>query len=393
MITFYNDGLIDMTAVTTFGVSAKENKSPIGYFGTGLKYAIAIVLRNGGRVRLWRGNEKFDFTAQQTSVRDQEFHVVHMNGQPLGFTTHMGVNWRVWQAFRELYCNALDEGGSATSSHVEPSDNTTLLQVWNCEEFEGAYERRDTIVLSSKPKQQMAGCEVHPGKSDGVYYRGILAAALEEPAFFTYNITHGLMLTEDRTIKHMFEAESVIAEAILRSQDTDFLKEWLTSPKGTFEYSLSLKRGALPSEEFLDVVNELRLKMDTPFNPSALNVYYDNRGAGSEYTSIELNEVESEQLNRAIAFLGRMNYHIDQSSLVIVDSLGSGVMGMANHKEQKIFISRRAFEMGTKYLASTMLEEHLHLKYMYQDCTRDFQSYLLDRLVTLAEQHVLKEPL
>lgn len=46
MIIFRNKGVIDPKSITTFGVSSKENPGAIGFFGTGLKYAIAILLRH-----------------------------------------------------------------------------------------------------------------------------------------------------------------------------------------------------------------------------------------------------------------------------------------------------------------------------------------------------------
>jgi hypothetical protein len=43
MLFFCTPGLIDLEAVFTFGVHAKETENPIGYFGTGLKYAIVTL--------------------------------------------------------------------------------------------------------------------------------------------------------------------------------------------------------------------------------------------------------------------------------------------------------------------------------------------------------------
>jgi hypothetical protein len=47
IVVFENPGEIDAAAIRTFGVSVKEGENPIGFFGTGLKYAIAILLRTG----------------------------------------------------------------------------------------------------------------------------------------------------------------------------------------------------------------------------------------------------------------------------------------------------------------------------------------------------------
>lgn len=41
---FKNAGVIDPRAIATFGVSSKEGASPIGFFGTGLKYAVGVRL-------------------------------------------------------------------------------------------------------------------------------------------------------------------------------------------------------------------------------------------------------------------------------------------------------------------------------------------------------------
>ena len=41
-VSFKSNGLIDPLCITTIGVSVNESENPIGFFGTGLKYAIAI---------------------------------------------------------------------------------------------------------------------------------------------------------------------------------------------------------------------------------------------------------------------------------------------------------------------------------------------------------------
>jgi len=45
MITFENDGEIDLRAISQFGINVKTGDSPIGFFGTGLKYALAVLMR------------------------------------------------------------------------------------------------------------------------------------------------------------------------------------------------------------------------------------------------------------------------------------------------------------------------------------------------------------
>ena len=67
----------------------------------------------------------------------------------------------------------------------------------------------------------------------------------------------------------------------------------------------------------------------------------------------------------------------------MVESLGTDVLGLA--LDETIYLSHRAFTIGTKSVAGTIIEEFIHLKHGYHDCTRNMQNYLLDRMVSLGE--------
>ena len=62
-----------------------------------------------------------------------------------------------------------------------------------------------------------------------------------------------------------------------------------------------------------------------------------------------------------------------------------GTLGLAH--DDTIWLSERAFEIGgSKQLAATLIEEFLHLRHGWQDCTRELQNYLLEKLVSLGEE-------
>ena len=129
MNTVYFDtpGLLDMRAVTTFGLSVKENENPIGYFGTGLKYAIAILLRNGADLTISNSSgDVYSFSVNKDTFRNVEFNALAMHSSmrdvELPFTTELGKNWKMWMAFREMYCNTQD----ARAEH-EPLGPAALL--------------------------------------------------------------------------------------------------------------------------------------------------------------------------------------------------------------------------------------------------------------------------
>ena len=94
-------------------------------------------------------------------------------------------------------------------------------------------------------------------------------------------------------------------------------------------------------------------------------------------------------LRKALNFCKEIGFDI-QYEISVVESLGSDVLGMA--KDDTVYIAHRAFMIGTKSVAGTLIEEHVHLKHGYEDCTRAMQNYFLDRMVSLGEQ-VVGEPL
>ena len=118
-VIFSNPGLIDLRAITTFGVSSKENDSAIGFFGTGFKYALAILLRERQDITILRGKtKKYKFSHKTQTVRVDKFDFIYMNEQALNFTTDLGKTWKLWQAYRELYCNCVDEYGKVEFSRA-----------------------------------------------------------------------------------------------------------------------------------------------------------------------------------------------------------------------------------------------------------------------------------
>ena len=156
---FQNPGIIDPRSITTFGVSSKESKNPIGFFGTGLKYAISVLLRLNCQVTIHSGACTYTFDVENTRIRVNDFNLVRMSTAgaapvPCGFTTELGKTWAAWQAFRELACNALDEAGTYWATNdttVTPAPNATTVIVTG-ENFAPAWAERDQIIL---PRSQM----------------------------------------------------------------------------------------------------------------------------------------------------------------------------------------------------------------------------------------------
>lgn len=390
-VSFQNVGLIDPRSIKTFGVNEKETDDPIGFFGTGLKYAIAILLRNGHAITIYSGLDAYTFGISSTVIRGTKEHqIITMNGEELGFTTDLGKTWEMWKAFRELHCNSMDEDGVTREGKMDPVAGKTTIHVEGLE-FHQCLARIDEIVLPDRdvPVDVSSTLAAYEGTNNKVYYRRINVGEMERRSIFTYNIVSPIELTEDRTAKYSFEYLSRIRQHILYSDNLDFLRRVLTAPEHSLEHELNYS-GRSPGKAFLEVIGALRNDRSVVLNKTALALYFRHAPEAAA-NIITLDTFEQTQMDTALNFCRSLGYNIEEYPIVMMDSLGPGID--AQVKDGKIIISKTCFTKGTKYLASTLIEEFVHLRHGHGDCTRELQTYLFDTIVTMGERHILKRPL
>ena len=391
MIVFENKGILPLECISTFGVSIKENENAFGYFGTGLKYAIAILLRNKQCITILAGKKKYTFTTEKRTVRGKDFLFILMNGKSLNFTTEVGKDWKIWQCYRELYCNCMDEKGGRVRQASEapnPSENTTYIIVEGSK-FELVFLKAGTIVLTSKPLFQSLypSLEIHNGASKSLYYKTIKAYELEtRPAMFTYNITSNISLTEDRTIKSLEDAFDKIMRVIMYSEEKDFIRKVITARDGYLEHSFNYRLPcATPSTTFFEVVKEEIQRANPELNLSAMGLYNKYEKDKAEPTAIKsIPEMIQLRLNKAIDFCKKINYPVDDYPIIITSSMVTETLGLALNG--KIFLAQHLFDKGTNIVAQALIEEYVHLHYNYEDMSRPLQTYLFETIVSFGEQ-------
>lgn len=376
-----NDGIIDLSAITTFGVNVKESENPFGFFGTGMKYALAILLRENHKITIYAGEEKHEFTTIEKDIRGKQFHIICLDGRELGFTLDLGKTWEMWQAYRELYCNTLDEDGIVTTDSCEPAAGKTLIIVEGKEFFE-CHIKRDLIILRSTPKYQEASVDIHEGESNHMHMNTIRVRDLPHKSLFTYNITSSVDLTEDRTIKYDFQPDGIVRRAVLHGDNRDFITAFITAPEETYEQELNCDQGDQPGDVFMEIVKKTDFKEIT--NTSVLSLYKKHTEKKKVPQPADMTDIEKTQLQRAITFCNELGYEVEKHTINVTDDLNPNVLGSVYLKE--IYLSRRVFQQGTKQVAATLLEEHMHIEYQYQDNTYRFQTYLFDVIITLGER-------
>jgi len=387
-----NPGEIDLRAIEIMGVNVKEGKSPIGYFGTGLKYAIAVLLRSGHSISIHIGTTEHKFLAETESIRGKDFSLIkrqaHGCSIRLGFTTELGKNWEMWMAMRELYSNCLDEGGQASIHALEPQEGTTTIVVQG-QAFFNEFANRNKYFLQTKPLYEGSSASIHPGPSQYLYYRGVRVRQLDQQSAYTYNITGELTLTEDRTLSYDWTAKSYIGSVIADSEMDEVIRSALAEPRvGTaklFEQTLDFEgvyfSTMSKTSRFVAVAKELgprcRLSITTRLIQAGL--------LARELASYTPTKGEAASIAKAKTLLrktGLVDGAFEQMPIHVVKDLGENVQAQA--KGGEITLTAALVQRGTKYIASTLLEEFLHIEHHFRDESYEFQTYLLDKIIALA---------
>lgn len=376
--TLANPGLVEVAALTTMGVNVKDNaEESIGYFGTGFKYAIAQLLRTGHKVTVWRGTSRYEFFAVEELIRGKKFSIVHMKGPdgafPLGFSTDLGKNWELWMSFRELYSNMLDETGAMRFSEHPPAPTPgTTLVVVEGSEFHLIAKNKHTIFLEGEPIHQFLHSHgthrnkpfvnIHKGKSDQLYVKGVRAFTLESESVLTWNfLSPTVVLTEDRTVRDVYVLRNGVGQQVCEHLlDKDLLKAFVTAKEGSFEYGIDIHWGS-PTAEIIEVISEcIRKRGNGSVTPSALLLWTAHRKQKAAATELELNEMQDAAWDRATIFLEAAGYKPSKFTFKFVEDLGDG-----NDYEigfDAIKIAAPAFSKGKAHLAAMLLTSMVKFK-------------------------------
>ena len=374
-IYFCNDNVMDLRAVKAFGFNDKNLES-IGHFGTGLKYAIAILKRLEHDITLTLAGKVYVFSISRVKGRVKEFEFITINDEELAYTTEVGKNWELWQVYRELYSNCLDEGGFVSTT--PPVDYSGTVFEITGKDFASIHENRYQYVLddSISPKESSASWARYD-TGGSIYSKGICVNKIDK-LLYSYDDKLGdLQLTEDRTVASDFSLNCALGEVLVQSKDIVYISKILIV-KDSYEYkAIDLQYcSAKPSEEFINTAGLLKDKSDM----RGLEAYYLKHTGGFKPIDYKPTEYEAAQLNEAIHFCQNNNYCVASYLIRIVEQLQNNALGLAENNT--IFISKEVFTTGgVTMLKATLIEEFIHLRYGYYDCSRELQNHLFEKLV------------
>lgn len=431
-ILIQNDGEIESNSFELIGASTKrDDKTKIGFFGSGLKYSIAYMMRKGIDFRVFSGVNEFCFSTKKEQLKDKSFERICINGTLTSFTTTMGPTWKEdWFVLREIYCNALDENSCMIVKEtdiVAPSEGKTRIYIEITDALKSVSENWDAyfadertpLFTSNEVYTCFLGHEdgtVHNQtisvyhKTVGVLYRKGIRVYSNKRYMYDYNCS-AVNINEDRTAKNpnglsygifnmfaQFVNEPYIKSILRASQDDDKNDEYFALQISEKSSSWSPEWVRFSKENLL-VVKEssgkyaeeiITSKKECFLVPSSFARDLKKNlpeasilGMGSIVDGVVLSEIEMTPkmkflLKEVIASLKEMKYEIPYD-IQCVEFEDEDVMGKADLKEKKILISARTFDMGRREIAMTLMEETEHIYSQKGDETRSFQTHIFSQ--------------
>jgi len=433
-----NSGELALEALFLLGASTKRgDDSKIGFFGSGNKYALAVLLRLGVPLRIFSGEREVLVDVTPVDFRGQVFGQISVDGQPTSFTTSMGPTWEPWFAVREFLCNAIDEGGAAWDL-VDDADGeeaglsgetgtTTICVGIDRPELEDFVEHMDEYIrepgrealVHIRATTYKGPCEIDvfgaPGGRKAFYRRGVLITAHDthDTAHFAYDFDRA-EINESRIASSEWDlllyvklalagcTDPAVVETVLRAQ--------MDEDNESVEGSLNFEGTAL-SETWCDVLKEYRGQIApqgmrsflAPEDAESLHFVPDGlydqlksqfkdaldlRTESSQHQLDALGEEDEAFLNDALEDLGRLGYATTYA-FIPVQFRDETVGAETNREEAKIRLSSKLVRNlrgtgdATKFKA-ILLEEIMHTQ-GFSDGSRAFESELTLRLMRALE--------
>ncbi len=363
-------------------MSAKEDTSTaIGQFGSGLKYALAVLLRTGHEVEIvTRDNENetiYTFDSKTKFFRDKEFQIVTCNGKELGITTDMGKHWELWMAYRELVSNTMDEGGLHFSGEEAMPDGTSILV--RGEDFHGMLALHNEYFIGDRDVLHDGNIfNVYKGTGK-VFYRGVRVGKLELPSHYDYESVQQLELTEDRTIRYPEQMKRRIGNMYTcYCNDHQLIKRVITLSDKHWEHSIDWLWEW--SETFTECVKEIWLTKPTSLNDKIARLFKVKQ-SDATWETRDFTEDQEILLNAGKDFMSKAGYEITAPIRLVINK---DTNNMGFFHEDIIYLTQKAFDKGLYELVCGLFRMYLSQENMglFSFGNGKVTQWLIEELIT-----------
>lgn len=431
---FSNPGEVPINAFKLLGASTKRNQTgKIGFFGTGLKYAIAVMLRDEIEFKIFIGEKEVKIGTRSTDFAGNKVGVITVNGEKTSMTIDAGIDWEPWFAIREIYSNALDEGGTMElADEPKPEADTTKIYIKMSDKLGNvASDWQDYFSMKRKALDENA--IEFPDRSDiyrilekrnpqtpyTIFRKGIRVQQYKyQNSLFDYDVSN-ISINESRVARSDWESRQRSAEALALTTKPEIVNKFIHGWTGNyiehdnefwsyvFDDSRSFS-GNKFSSTWLQCLKKYRIvpKDLTGFYgitpktiglPSKLaKLLYEQFGdqltieGTSKVHYIETGKFPDE-FEPALNILAKSGFNYQKENIITAKFRDGSVVGMFDRDNQKIVISEIAINWSTKDKAQLLLEEILHAESGFSDNTREFQDFILEKLTSKVLDKVLTD--
>jgi len=421
-----NEGAIESGALTLMGASTKRgDATKIGMFGSGNKYALAYFIRNGYKIRIFSDGKEIEVGTKEVVFKDRSFNMITVDGKETSLTTDMGPNWQLWEAVRELYSNAIDEGGALiqmtneikpyvgkTYVYIELKENDPLYTMF--EKFDLYFNER------RKPLFEGIHGKIYPKITDTVnlYRKGIRCFDGHIKSMFDYDIPDAT-LDENRRVMYSWKIGQHIWELLVSCTSKEVLQKlfldhsyqmWgrtvetdvptITSYSNLTLYASKefrelLSTYKLAPRSMLSQMDEDEVKMYCFLDTSIFDEFYNAKWIPEEntpfrtikrkgefaYKVVEGTPLMKAMLKNAMHFLQECKFPHISYPIKFFNSPKSDLYGFANEDDMSIYLSEILENKGVNEMVATIIEEYIHLKYSTTDKTREMQTAIIEEFV------------
>jgi len=409
-------GEIETEAFTLIGASSKRNdETKIGFFGSGLKYSIAALLRNNIDFKIFQGENEILFDVLNKNFRNDVYKAITVNGKETSMTTTMGgSDWDIpFAPFREIYSNALDEDDDVVlmkTNEVKGEIGTTSIFIEMTLAMNDFYNNINEYFCNKNPNVLTSNkyISIFPKASNGgtkLFRKGILCYEDNKPALYSYNSPE-FQINESRVLCATYSAKVSIAKGWKILNDEYLIKCLIDGLKGgnagTYEHELPFntyeefslswhnvcKDLKFVPAEALMFCKESQLQGRVILPKSLLIPLYrqfddldvlglSKKESGAEYViEEEPSTILTDKVIDALSMLRKTRYSSRMSKIDIqyANFIDSKVLGMAD--DGKTILSTKLEVEDATYIAKIIIEENEHNLSGFGDETRDFQNHL-----------------
>lgn len=402
-----NDGLLDIRLLSLMGGTTKaHDEMKIGQWGSGLKYSMAWMLRNNLDFRIFIGTQEVKLSTVTEEIRDEVFEIICVDDVKTSVTTNMGGDaWKAWMIVREIWCNALDEGGAEkdVTDNITGESGKTTFYLQFSHDFQDVYRNWSQYFIHDLSPLHVDGkYRIYPSNGSlCLYKQGVLIKKMDTPSVFSYDI-------QDAPINELREYNGSASQPIvysLMNAPVSVCKQFFSNIKDEcYEAKMDWFWGGAFSTNWVEALggkklihNDIMMLVFTGWSAEDISnavivpkkVYekfvkmFPDIGCTKITVNGEFIQTDNKPLMNKVREVAKMlescDYHISPSIEIQTGRFEKkDIIAQADVKNRVIMLSEQLEEKTTHYIASTLIEENEHIKTGMSDNSRAFQQHFID---------------